>query len=386
MVRPAWDGQIPAIDERCAGIDIGKRELAVTVIAGPADQEGEVKRRLVGTTVPELEELKQWLLEEGCTSVAMESTGSYWIPVKNVLEDSFEIVLVCPHKHHSKRGDKSDFRDADLLAQYQRHGLLRGSFLAPQTVVELRDLTRRRKELISNLAAEKNRIQKVLEAANVKLGNIVSDVFGVSGQAMLEALLSGRELPPEEIADLAKRRLRQRIPELAEALKRHRMTDHHRWLINQSIEHIVLLDRQLEELETAIQKRIKAWPEQKCAAADHSRHQGNERRHHPGRDRPRHRPVLRTREPVQMGRHLPGQQPLGGQEQARAHPKGQQIPDHRASGVGLGGDTHPRLAVPAPIPALDAQPRQTQSQRRPGPQPAAADLGRAPVQATLPPT
>ena len=253
--------QIPAIHERCAGIDIGKRELAVTLIVGPADAEGEVKHRLVGTTVPALEELKQWLVSEGCTSVAMESTGSYWRPVKNVLEDKMEIVLVCAQKRQRKRGDKTDFRDADLLAQYQRHGLLKGSFLAPQAVVELRDLTRRRKKLLGNLAAEKNRIQKVLETANVKLGNIVSDVFGVS-QQMLEALLSGRELPAEEIAGMAKRRLRQRIPELTEALQGHQMNNHHRWLINQSVEHIVLLDRQLEELETAIQERLKAWPEQ----------------------------------------------------------------------------------------------------------------------------
>jgi transposase len=253
--------QIPAVNERCAGIDIGKRELAVSVIVGPADQEGEVHRRLVGTTVPALEELKQWLLSLGCTSVAMESTGSYWIPVKNVLEGSFRLVLVCPRKHHPKRGDKTDFRDADMLAHHQRHGLLRGSFLPSRAVVELRDLTRRRKKLLGNLAAEKNRIQKVLETANVKLGNIISDMFGVSGQAMIQALLSNPDLTPEQVAELAKRRLRQRLPELVEAVQRHQLNDHHRWLIGQSIEHAVLLDRQLEELETCIQQRVQAWPE-----------------------------------------------------------------------------------------------------------------------------
>jgi transposase len=164
--------QIPAVLERCAGIDIGKRELAVAVIAGPADQDGEVQTRMFGTTVPALEDLRGWLIQEGCTSVAMESTGSYWIPVKNVLEGSLNIVLVCPKKHKPARGDKTDFRDAKNLAHLHRHGLLKGSFLPHRTVVELRDLTRRRKKLLANLAAEKNRIQKVLEAANVKIGNI----------------------------------------------------------------------------------------------------------------------------------------------------------------------------------------------------------------------
>jgi transposase len=166
--------QISGVIERCAGIDIGKREIAVAVITGPADEDGELKTRAFGTTVPALEGLRQWLIEEGGTSVAMESTGSYWIPVKNILEASVRIVLVCPRNHKPQRGDKTDFRDAQNLAQLHRHGLLKGSFLPQRSVVELRDLTRRRTKLQGNLSAEKNRIQKVLEVANVKIGNIVS--------------------------------------------------------------------------------------------------------------------------------------------------------------------------------------------------------------------
>jgi len=254
--------EIPAVIERCAGIDIGKRELAVALVMGPADKDGEVTTRMFGTTVPELEKLKQWLVQEGCTSVAMESTGSYWIPVKNILEGSVEIVLVCPRKHKPERGDKTDFRDAKNLAHLHRHGLPTGSFLPDRNIVELRDLTRRRKKLLSNLAAEKNRIQKVLEVANVKIGNIVSDVFGVSGQEMVSALLSGEELEAEQVAQLAKRKLRQRIPELTEALERHQMNEHHRWLIQQSVEHAVLLDRQMEELEERIKQRPEPYREQ----------------------------------------------------------------------------------------------------------------------------
>jgi transposase len=254
--------KIPAVMERCAGIDVGKRELAVALIVGPADKDGEVTTRAFGTTVPELEKLKQWLIQESCTSVAMESTGSYWIPVKNILEDSVRITLVCARKHKPERGEKTDFRDAKNLAHLHRHGLLKGSFLPDRNIVELRDLTRRRKKLLGNLRAEKNRIQKVLEVANVKVGNIVSDVFGVSGQAMVSALLSGRELKAEQLAELAKRRLRQKIPELTEALERHQMNDHHRWLIRQSVEHAVLLDRQLEELEERIQAKLAPYRKQ----------------------------------------------------------------------------------------------------------------------------
>jgi transposase len=254
--------QIPAVIERCAGIDVGKRELAVAVITGPADQDGEVKTRMFGTTVPALEQLREWLIQEGCTSAAMESTGSYWIPVKNILEASLGIVLVCAKKHKPQRGDKTDFRDAKTLAHLHRHGLLKGSFLPHRRVVELRDLTRRRKKLLSNLAAEKNRIQKVLEGANVKIGNIISDVFGVSGQAMVSVLLADKEISAEQIAGLSKRRLRQRIPELTEALQRHQMNDHHRWLIAQSVEHAVLLDRQMEELEARIEEKLQPYREQ----------------------------------------------------------------------------------------------------------------------------
>jgi transposase len=254
--------QIPAVLERCAGIDIGKRELAVAVIVGPADQDGEVKTRTFGTTVPALEELRDWLLEEGCTSVAMESTGSYWIPVKNILEVSFPIVLVCAKKQKPSRGEKTDFRDAKNLAHLHRHGLLKASFLPPRPIVELRDLTRRRKKLLAHLSAEKNRIQKVLEGANVKIGNILSDVFGISGQAMVRALVAGTEMSAEQIASLSKYRLRQKIPQLTEALEDHHLNDHHRWLISQSVEHAVLLDRQMEELEVRIEEQLQPYREQ----------------------------------------------------------------------------------------------------------------------------
>jgi flagellar biosynthesis/type III secretory pathway chaperone len=134
----------------------------------------------------------------------------------------------------------------------QGHGLLEGSFLPRREMVELRDLTRRRKKLLSALAAEKNRIQKVLETANVKIGSVASDVFGVSGQAMISVLLSARE----QIAELSQRRLRHRIGALTEALEQHHMNDHHRWLIRQSVEHSVLVDQQMEQVEAKIAEKL----------------------------------------------------------------------------------------------------------------------------------
>ena len=250
---------IPVVTECCAGIDVGKRGLAIAVLTGPADKEAAIQTCWAGTTVPELEALKQWLLKEGVTTVAMESTGSYWIPVKNVLETDLKTLLVCSKKHHPKKGDKTDFRDAINLAHQHRHGMLTGSYLPERGVVELRDLTRRRKKLQGNLASEKNRIQKTLEVANVKIGNVISDVFGVSGQEVLDALMSGQDLEPAEIAELAKNRLRTKIPQLTETLKGHQMNDHHRWLIQQSIEHICLLDRQLETIEEKIMDKLEPW-------------------------------------------------------------------------------------------------------------------------------
>ena len=253
---------IPAVRERCAGIDVGKRGLAIAVMVGPPDKEATIETRWIGTTVPELEALREWLQQQGVSSVAMESTASYWIPIKNILEKSLQVMLVCSKKHHPKKGEKTDFRDAIQLAHLHRHGMLTGSYLPERGVVELRDLTRRRKKLLGNLSSEKNRIQKVLEVANVKIGNIISDVFGLSGQEMLEALLSGREIAVEEIAEMAKQRLRTKIPQLTETLKGHQMNEHHRWLIQQSIEHAVLLDRQLEELEDRIMLQIKPYRKQ----------------------------------------------------------------------------------------------------------------------------
>lgn len=241
--------------ERCAGIDVGKKFLAVCVMAGALEGEPRVERRRYGTNRADLESLRAWLQQEGVTHVVMESTGSYWKPVFNVLEEAVKVSLANPQEVKNRKGHKTDDKDGWWLAHLLRHAMIHPSFIPPRAIRELRDLTRRRKRLLGNGTAEKNRVQKVLEDANVKLGNALSDVFGVSGQLMLEALLEGHR-PPEEIAQLAQRRAKKRIPEILAALEGHQMSDHHRKLIRYSLEHLGFLEDQIVALDGDIAEKI----------------------------------------------------------------------------------------------------------------------------------
>jgi transposase len=246
---------IAAVIERCAGIDVGKKFLVCCVAVGPAREEAVMETRKYGTTVGELTKLKAWLAESGCTHVAMESTGVYWKPVFNILEEAFEVVLANSQEVKNRRGHKTDWKDSQWLAHLLRHGMIRASFIPPRAIRELRDLTRRRKQLIRMGADERNRVQKVLEDANVKLGDVLTDVFGATGQAMLEALLEG-QAQPGEIALLAKKRAKSKIAEIQAALEEHRMSDHHRLLIRASMRHLAFLEQEIEELDKQIEKQI----------------------------------------------------------------------------------------------------------------------------------
>ena len=167
---------IPAVIERCAGIDVGKKFLAACIMTGPANEEAQAEVRKFGTVRHELESLRQWLQSEGCTHVVMESTGVYWKPVLNVLEDDPEyilkIVLANPQQVKAVTRHKTDPHDARWLAHLLRHGMIRPSFIPPRAIRELRDFTRRRKQMIGIAAEERNRVQKVLEDANVKIGEL----------------------------------------------------------------------------------------------------------------------------------------------------------------------------------------------------------------------
>jgi len=246
---------IAAEIERCAGIDVGKKWLAVCILVGPLNAEPRSETRRFGTNVADLEALRDWFRQEGITHAVMESTGSYWKPVFNILEDALTVYLANPQQVKVRKGHKTDNKDGYWLAHLLRHAMIQPSFIPPRPIRELRDLTRRRRKLIGAATSEKNRVQKVLEDANVKLGNVLSDVFGVSGQLMLEALLEG-QARPEEIAQFAQRRARKKIPALIAALEQHRMSDHHRHLIRLSVEHMEFLEKQITGLDEAILKKI----------------------------------------------------------------------------------------------------------------------------------
>lgn len=246
---------ICAAVERCAGIDVGKKCLSVCVMVGPLEGEPEVEVRQFQTDCAELERLRAWLRFRGVTHVVMESTGSYWKPVFNVLEDAVTVYLANPQEVKSRRGHKTDNQDGWWLAHLLRHAMIHPSFIPPRPIRELRDLTRRRKRLLGAATSEKNRAQKILEDANVKLGNVLSDIFGVSGQLMLEALLQGKA-GPAEIAALAKRRAKKKIPEIITAIDGHKMSDHHRRMIGYSLAHLRFLEEQLAELDRDIVTQI----------------------------------------------------------------------------------------------------------------------------------
>jgi transposase len=221
----------------------------------PSGRRTQLETRKFGTFHADLEALRQWLSEERCTHAAMESTGSYWKPVFNILESSVTVFLVNGQDVKGRKGHKTDWNDCRWLAHLLRHGLIRPSFIPPRPVRELRDLTRRRKQVLSNAASERNRVQKVLEQANVKIGSVLTDVFGVSGQLILEALLEGKATVAE-MADLARHTARRKIPEIIRSLEGNRLDDHCRFLIQLSLEHLAFLEEQLGRIDIEISSRV----------------------------------------------------------------------------------------------------------------------------------
>jgi len=235
----------------CCGLDVHKD--SITACLRRLGRGGRVTQELrpFGTTTGELLVLLDWLVAAGCTHVAMESTGVYWKPVCNILEGHFQQVLVVNAQHiKALPGRKKDTLDAEWIAQLLQHGLLRGSFIPPAPIRDLREATRYRKQLIRTRADEANRIQKLLEAANLKLGSVATDILGVSGRAMLAALVQG-ETDAAALAGLAKGRLRKKQPQLVAALT-GRSTAVQRTLLGHQLAHVEYLDRAIAALDALI--------------------------------------------------------------------------------------------------------------------------------------
>lgn len=246
-----------AVLSRVCGLDLHKKTtVACRRIAHP---DGRIERevRTFGTMTQDLIALSEWLVDGGVTNVAMESTGVLWKPVWDVLQDRFELLLV--NAAHIKKvpGRKTDVSDSEWIAQLLAHGLLRGSFVPPQPVRELRDLTRHRVKLVDQRTAVVNRIHKVLEDANLQLANVASDILGVSGRAMLKAMVSGEE-DPRVLADLARRRLRGKVPQLQQALT-GRMTEHRRFMLRTLMSQVDFLEGQIEEMSKRIAEKTDSF-------------------------------------------------------------------------------------------------------------------------------
>lgn len=237
---------------RCAGLDVHKDTVVACVRCVTAPHAKEV--RTFGTTTRELLELSDWLESFGCTHVAMEATGVYWKPVWHLLEGHFELVLANAQHIRNVPGRKTDVNDAMWIADLLAHGLIRSSFVPPTQIQDLRDLTRTRKQLVREISQHSLRIQKVLETANIKLASVLSDVLGLSGRAMLAAIVEGED-DPERLADLAKGTARQKRSALVEALRGH-VTAHHRTMIKLHLDLIAALETALVEVDAAVGKAL----------------------------------------------------------------------------------------------------------------------------------
>jgi transposase len=236
----------------CAGLDVHKKTVVACVRRVAANGKVHKEVRTFGTMTAELLTLADWLAQEGVTHAAMESTGVYWKPIWNILEDQFELLLVNARHIKQVPGRKTDVKDSEWIAELLQHGLLRGSFVPSAPQRELRELTRQRMQLMHQKASVANRIQKILEDANIKLASVATDVLGMSGRDILRAIIAG-QANPEVLAELARRRLRAKIPQLKSALQGH-VAEHHRFLLK------LLLDQvtQLEELIERLNQRIVA--------------------------------------------------------------------------------------------------------------------------------
>jgi transposase len=239
------------LHKRCAGLDVHKKEVVAClrlVIRGKTTY--EVRR--FATTTRGLLELADWLEQAGCTHVAMEATGVYWKPVWHMLEERFQLILANAAHIKGVPGRKSDINDATWIADLLAHGLIRASFVPPQSIQELRDLTRTRRQLTREIVQHTQRIQAVLEEANVKLSSVITDILGASGRRILKGIVAG-ETDPVKLAELGGSRLAATRAELAEALL-GRLRSHHRFLIGQHLKTI----EQLEETIAAFDARIEA--------------------------------------------------------------------------------------------------------------------------------
>ncbi len=245
------------IYHRCCGLDVHKKTVVACLIISDPDGTPHKTIRTFSTMTGDLVALADWLFAAGCTHVALESTGIYWIPIWNLLEDRFVLLLANPRHIKAVPGRKTDVRDCEWIADLLRHGLLRGSYVPDRIQREVRELTRYRTTLVRERTAEANRLQKTLEGANIKLASVATDILGRSGREILQALLRGATDAPA-LAQLAKGRMREKIPELERALVGS-FGAHQRFMVAQQLAHIDALDTLIEQVSAEIAERVRPY-------------------------------------------------------------------------------------------------------------------------------
>ena len=293
------------VQRRCCGIDVHKKKLMVHVLPPQGRSEAKSLEREFRTFTRDLRDLRQWLKECEVTEVVMEATGQYWRPVWNVLEDDISrLMLVNPQHVKALAGRKTDRIDSRRLARYLERGELVGSFIPPRPIRELRDLTRYRIHLVEEVNRVKNRISALCETGNIKVSSVATDLFGVSGRRMLQAVAGG-DHEPCWMADYAQGRLRRKLQELTLALEGD-FTECQRWMLREELAHLKFLEREISKLEAEIASRMQ--PRRADPAPDH--HSGREpdrRLDDPRRTRFGHEGISRCAACRQLGRHMPRQ-------------------------------------------------------------------------------
>lgn len=245
-----------AMLKRCAGLDVHQETIVACVLKGELGKKPESKIRTFGTYTKDLEELHEWLLEEKVEQVAMESTGVFWKCVWNIIEDeNYEIKLANARDIKNKPGRKTDVKDAQWIAELLRCGLIEGSFVPKVEIREIRELTRYRRKIIQQASAEKNRIHKILQDANIKLTTDLSDIFGDTGRKLIEKIIEGKEITDQELMEITSGRgkasLREKLPQIKEGL-RGTTREHHRKIIKLIYEHLKYLEEEQKEIEKLI--------------------------------------------------------------------------------------------------------------------------------------
>jgi transposase len=289
---------------RCAGLDV-HRDSVVACIRLAQGRRVKQQVETFGTTTSELERLSRWLTGSAISHAVMEATGIYRKPVWAVLDESVELVLANAMHVKNVPGRKTDVNDAMWLADLLAHGLIRASFIPPPAVQALRDLTRARKQLTREKVSHVQRIDKVLQAANLKLGSVLSDIMGESGRAILDALAGG-EGDPERLADQVHTRIRACRAQIVEGV-RGRMSDHQRLLLRIHLAQADAIDAAIGEIDREVNDRLEPFRDAALRPDHHSRRQRYRDRRHHRRDRRRHGALSHRRPPDLLGRPVSAQ-------------------------------------------------------------------------------